>query len=319
MYVSATLGDGGELERAFGRAPIERLPVPAGWDQRSSGRRFFVFAELTEGNVARTLTRTMISDSGKALVIAPSNTMLENSKVTLVPQGMKVFEKGEIEKTLDGFRRTERGVLALANRYDGIDLADDSCRVTVLDGLPSGEHLQERFLIRSLRAGRVLEERLRTRVIQGAGRCTRGLKDHSVVIVLGEDLTRFLQRREIRSALRPETQAELSFGIGNSEVSVGELREAVTSCIAQDSDWQDGAELHIAELRREAHRSLPPPLAPNHSRRAPRTRSRPGGRSGGANSRMRAERPSRWHRPSRTASYPRIAHFGCTLRRLGKI
>jgi hypothetical protein len=216
VYISATLGDGGELERAFGRAPIVRLPVPAGWDQRSSGRRFFVFPELIKGNVARTLTRSLIDGQDKALIIAPSNKLLEASKATLVPEGMTVYGKGQIEKTLDGFRNADRGVLALANRYDGIDLADNSCRMTVLDGQPMGAHLQERFLINSLRAGRVLEERLRTRVIQGAGRCTRGLKDHSVVVILGEDLTRFLQRREVRAALRPETQAEIAFGITNS-------------------------------------------------------------------------------------------------------
>ena len=43
LYISATLGEGGELERAFGRARIERIPVPQGWDQRASGRRFFSF------------------------------------------------------------------------------------------------------------------------------------------------------------------------------------------------------------------------------------------------------------------------------------
>jgi hypothetical protein len=257
VYISATLGDGGELERAFGRAPIKRLPVPAGWDQRASGRRFFVFPELIRGVEARSVARAIISHAGKALVIAPSDRSLEASKVMLVPEGVEAFGKGDVEQSLDDFRRAPRGVLALANRYDGIDLADESCRVTVLDGLPSGEHLQERFLIRSLRAGRVLEERLRTRVIQGAGRCTRGLKDHSAVIILGDDLTRFLQRMEIISALRPETQAEISFGISNSEVTEVELRTAVTSFLAQDDEWQDEAEPFIAELRREAERTLP--------------------------------------------------------------
>jgi hypothetical protein len=257
VYISATLGDGGELERAFGRAPIDRLPVPAGWDQRGSGRRFFVFPELIRSVEARSLAKAVISEAGKALVIAPSERRLEQSKVTLVPPGVEVFGKGDIEQSLDGFRRAPRGVLALANRYDGLDLADDSCRLTVLDGLPSGQHLQERFLVRSLRAGRVLEERLRTRVVQGAGRCTRGLKDHSAVIVLGDDLTRFLQRPEVLAALRPETQAEISFGTTNSEVSETELRAAVRSFMSQDDEWQNYAEPFLAELRRESHRRLP--------------------------------------------------------------
>jgi Rad3-related DNA helicase len=30
LYMSATLGAGGELERAFGRPPIHRIPIPKG-------------------------------------------------------------------------------------------------------------------------------------------------------------------------------------------------------------------------------------------------------------------------------------------------
>ncbi len=46
LYLSATLGDAGELERAFGRTDIKRVPVPTAWDRTGSGRRFFVFPEL---------------------------------------------------------------------------------------------------------------------------------------------------------------------------------------------------------------------------------------------------------------------------------
>jgi DEAD/DEAH box helicase len=258
LYVSATLGEGGELERAFGRAPITRLPVPAGWDRRGSGRRFVIFPELIRGVEPRSLTRALVAEVGKALLIAPSTRRLEKSTSELVPGDVPVFSKGDIERTLQTFGEAPKGVLALANRYDGIDLADDRCRVTILDGAPSGEHLQERFLVTSLRAGRVLEERLRTRVVQGAGRSTRGLSDYSLVVVLGDDLTRFLSRTEVRRALRPEAQAEITFGMNNSEVTEEELRDFVRSFIAQDDAWQHKAEPEIADLRREAVTSSPP-------------------------------------------------------------
>jgi hypothetical protein len=48
LYLSATLGDGGELERAFGRSSIVRLALPATSPAPRSGRRFFVFPELAE-------------------------------------------------------------------------------------------------------------------------------------------------------------------------------------------------------------------------------------------------------------------------------
>lgn len=258
IYISATLGYGGELERAFGRSPIARLPVPSGWDQRGSGRRFFVFPELIRDVEPRSIVKAVIAESKKAIVLSPSNSGIEASKSDLIPTNISVFEKDQIETTLDHFRESDEGVLVLANRYDGIDLADHSCRVTVLDSLPTGQHLLERFLVDSLRVGRVLEERLRTRVIQGAGRCTRGLNDYSVVLILGTSLTRFLHRTEIREALLPETQAEIAFGMENSQVSERELREMIQSCLCQDGDWQDLAEPQFARLRQNYSRRMPP-------------------------------------------------------------
>jgi hypothetical protein len=46
LYLSATLGDAGELERAFGRTGIARVAVPPAWDRAGSGRRFFIFPDL---------------------------------------------------------------------------------------------------------------------------------------------------------------------------------------------------------------------------------------------------------------------------------
>ncbi len=37
LYMSATLGEAGELERGFGRTRIDRIPVPAGWDKQGTG------------------------------------------------------------------------------------------------------------------------------------------------------------------------------------------------------------------------------------------------------------------------------------------
>jgi hypothetical protein len=45
IFMSATLGAGGDLERLTGRSNIKRLPIPEGWDRQGIGRRFFVFPE----------------------------------------------------------------------------------------------------------------------------------------------------------------------------------------------------------------------------------------------------------------------------------
>jgi len=261
VYISATLGEGGELERAFGRELIKRVPIPPGWEERASGRRFFLFPDLVQDVESSSLVKELIRLAGKALVISPSDRQLKLRLESIVPDDVPIVQEATPAGSVERFRSEARGVVGLANRYDGIDLADDACRITVLDGLPAGEHLQERFLVRSIRASRVLEERLRTRVMQGAGRSTRGLQDHSIVVVLGDDITRFLQKREVQRALRAEPQAEVQFGIENSNYSQEEITEIVASFLAQDDDWRTDAEDAIAEAKHEAERVLPPGTA----------------------------------------------------------
>jgi hypothetical protein len=77
------------------------------------------------------------------------------------------------------------------------------------------------------------------------------------VVVLGEDLARFLGRREALFALPPELQAEVQFGIDNSEVGEAELLEFARAFLIQDDLWQTEAEPALADLRRQAIVNLP--------------------------------------------------------------
>jgi hypothetical protein len=66
---------------------------------------------------------------------------------------MPVWQPEEFAAAPEEFAAAPAGVLALANRYDGIDLPDEACRLVIIAGLPVSMHLQERFLHESARAG----------------------------------------------------------------------------------------------------------------------------------------------------------------------
>lgn len=257
IYMSATLGQGGELERAFGVNRIERLPVPEGWDEHGSGRRFFLFPNASlEPDAVDAFIVEALEHGEKALVIAPSNAELDRFAQDAVPDNMPVIRSGDADQDYETFSNAHRAVLLLANRYDGIDLPDDVCRLILLSGLPAATHLQERFLYDRLRARRVLAERIRTRVTQGAGRCTRNPQDFAAVIMRGERLVDFCARDENRRTLHPELQAEFAFGLDNSEDG-RDLIALLDSFLAQDQDWQN-ADADIRARIQDAVRSPAP-------------------------------------------------------------
>jgi hypothetical protein len=257
LYLSATLGHGGELERAFGRSSIARLPLPKDARNPRSGRRYFVFSDLTSGDTAA-IERDITSRAGKALVLAPSTDKAVRTATELNSAGWPVMGKDAIERSLEPFAKADHALLALAGRYDGIDLPDKACRLVILDGLPDASHLQERYMATILRAQIALEERKRTRVAQGAGRATRNPSDHAIVVVRGQELTRYLTNPDTRAALDPDLQAEISFGLENSrDVNAADIASQVQTFLEQGDEWRTGAEPMLTEARRDAERRDP--------------------------------------------------------------
>lgn len=263
VYMSATLGAGGELERAFGRRGIARIPVPDGWEKQGTGRRLFCVPELTDDlagdpEAVAEWVQCEIRRHGRAVLITPDQRTADEMRPNLVPTGVDVIKAEDVEEDLAEFTRKPSGVLLLTNRYDGIDLPNDDCRLVILCELPAQGDLQERFLYSSLGAPEVLQERLRARFAQGAGRATRNSRDYSTVIVLGANLIRFATRGDVQAAMHPEIHAELAFGWENSlETTSAEMTENVSVFLAHDAEWRD-VETDIVAHRDRLVRTDPP-------------------------------------------------------------
>ncbi len=69
IYMSATLGEGGELERLAGVEKIVRLSVLEGWDKQGIGRRFFSFPErCLDEKAALNLALRMMKETSRSIL-----------------------------------------------------------------------------------------------------------------------------------------------------------------------------------------------------------------------------------------------------------
>jgi hypothetical protein len=254
IYMSATLGEGGDLERIFGREGISRIPAPTGWDKQGIGRRFFVFPmRIWDEADSITHALTWISKFKRCLILTPSDRVASQVRRELNDSFSKekyhIFNAEEIEASKKKFTQTTKAVAVLANRYDGIDLIGDECRYLIVHGLPEATNLQERFFISRLGASVLFHVRIRTRVTQAVGRCTRSATDYALVVVIGEKMNNYFLKPENRSHLHPELQAEVEFGIEQSKVTrEDDLSENIDIFISQNNDWKK-ADNHILETR----------------------------------------------------------------------
>ncbi|WP_040726656.1 DEAD/DEAH box helicase family protein [Thiomicrorhabdus sp. Kp2] len=256
IYMSATLGEGGDLERLMGRKKILRLPVPDGWDLQGVGRRFFMFPSLSlkdEDEVK--LRRSLIKKADRSLILVPSDNLKNHISEDIEENlSLEVFSAEDIEKSKQSFVESTGSVAVVANRYDGIDFPGEECRLLFIEGLPKAVNAQERFFMSRMGANLLFNERVQTRVLQAIGRCTRSLEDYSAVVVSGEELPDYLSDRSRRQHFHPELQAELSFGVAQSkDKSILDFEENFALFLENGDEW-DAANQMIVEERNRAEK-----------------------------------------------------------------
>jgi len=260
IYMSATLGAGGDLERTTGRRSIKRLPVPDGWDQQGIGRRLFMFPGLSvEPDRLPDLSTEMMRKAGRSLVLVPSlasaAAVSEQVDKTL---GFPTFDADDLEESKAPFVAETQAVAIVANRYDGIDFPHEDCRLLLVDGQPTAANLQERFIEDRMGGGQILEDRLQTRVLQAIGRCTRSLRDYSAVIVLGPDLTDYLADARRSRHFHPELQAELWFGLDqSSRATYDDFGLDLDTFLANGDEWEAANNIILNERPKFEQEPLP--------------------------------------------------------------
>lgn len=253
IYMSATLGEDGDIERSFGVGKIERLPIPKGWDKKGTGRRLVLFPMLSGRSQPTEILQGVIEQSERSLVLVPSEAV-RSKFAKYLPSDFTILGPQDVEKDMSAFTQMEKAILLLANRYDGIDLPGTDCRMLVIVGRPTGATLLERYFMDRLGATSVLRDRLRTRITQAMGRCTRDEGDFSVVILMGDDLLDWSSTKANVEGMHPELQGEVSFGLENSENrSTDEIVELCQAFLNRSEEWKD-AEQDIQARRNAAQK-----------------------------------------------------------------
>jgi hypothetical protein len=260
IYMSATLGAGGDLERLTGTATIKRLPAPVGFRSNGVGRRFFIFPGLSlEPAACEDLRLKMQGLSGRSVVLTPSSGAAATIQAQIEAQGgFSIFHAEDIEASKADFISKNNAVAIMAGRFDGIDFPDEECRLLCLDGLPKATNAQERFLMTKMSATALFNDRLQTRILQAAGRCTRALQDRSAVFVTGHELLEYLADNRNWAHFHPELQAELAFGVEQSKgVDTASLLDNFKSFLANKNDWSEANASILADAKN--HNQTPYP------------------------------------------------------------
>jgi hypothetical protein len=259
--------------------PIDLIPSFA-----KAKRRFFLSATLIDDSIllkefgvakdatTATIRPPIVGDIGERMVLAPSliDKSLEPeipglckkiaergyNVVILVPSfkagdrwvkaGAIVVPKEDVGATVEKLRASKGNYVVLANRYDGIDLPDDACRVLVLDSVPAGESYYEQHITSVRSDSALVTGRVAQTIEQGLGRGVRSGKDYCVVLLCGSQLVQFVGIKESLNLFSPETKQQFLIGQEIAKLAkqgtgtpVAKLFDLMGKCLKADPGWRN--------------------------------------------------------------------------------
>ena len=233
VYLSATFDQAVDFARAFGKEVVDpiRPNVDAG-----NGERLILFAgKLTEPAQPEEPLVRGAGGIGKVVIAVPSGKKGERW------HGIAGPPPQDFSAAMDAFRKASSGAILLVARYDGIDLPQDTCRQMVLDGVPRGVSLIEKYSWEYLNLQNDLRSKIATRVTQLFGRIIRGRVDHGCFYILSRDLNIWL-RDNRNLALLPDLLAgQVQLGeFVHEQLGIDTVPKAIdlaTQVLGRDEGW----------------------------------------------------------------------------------
>ena len=254
--------------------------------EKWSGEKMILIPSLIHEELNRDsiIVRFSKSNSGRKAGVVAITSSFNKAKAyqdqgSVVAKSENIFE--EVSKLKTGeFSKT----VVVVNRYDGIDLPDDSCRLLIIDSMPYSESLTERYEEECRSNSDLTNIRAAQKIEQGLGRSVRGEKDYSVILIIGDDLVKFLKSTGSNKFFSPQTRNQIDIGLKVSEMAKEEdlkiendyakvILELINQCLKRDDGWKEfykekmdeninestcstGKILEILELERKAEESF---------------------------------------------------------------
>lgn len=242
IYMSATIADDSDIIRTF---DVSEKAVKNALSSRSLAgisERMILIPEFMSfdlgGKVAYTDLFEKIKEYGYGSIVLVSSYKKGDEWKGVAEIARTSGDAEYYIKNLQ--RRNKLGPIVFSNRYDGLDLPGDSCRLLILDGLPYGLSDYEIHQASIFNEGSSITKYIAQRIEQGIGRGARGASDYCVVLLIGNDLSSWIAKKNNFNYLTTATKAQLNMGVEISKEvnSFEDLIELCKQCFDRDKEWQ---------------------------------------------------------------------------------
>lgn len=261
IYMTATLADDSILVTHFGANPDTLREPLTPSTAADLGERMILAPLETHPNVSVVSVQRMLAEKAKrvnVVVVAPSTRRTQMwTDVADV-----IADSESIEATVAALRQGHVGLVVFNNRYDGIDLPGDACRILVIDGVPEAYGALDRVEMLALEHSQAATGRQIQRIEQGMGRGIRSKDDYCVVVLLDHRLTQRIHGEQNLSMFSPGTRAQLEVSQSIAEAledrPFREISVVIDQALDRDSAWVEMSIQALDGLEHEAATNISP-------------------------------------------------------------
>ena len=251
VFMSATITNDSFLVRGLGLKPAT-ITSPLTYDKEKwYGEKMVLVPSLIDPSITRERVITEIAPPASkrkygVVALVPSFSKSEDWKA----KGARVVDKNSIDGGVAGLRAGDFAeALVIVNKYDGIDLPDDSCRILVVDSRPYSESLVDRYIDSCRASSDATLLKLARTIEQGLGRAVRGQRDYCVAMLIGPSLVRAIRTGKSKLQFSDQTREQIELGLEIAELAkeeVGEgvdpysvLNKLIGQSLKRDSGWKE--------------------------------------------------------------------------------
>lgn len=241
IYMSANISDTNEIIRTFGSTPVlVEYPSTSKTLAGVSEKMILTPEKMRLGvsiqNVINPILEDIKNKKLGSIILVPSNAAARewvgHATIATGPEEVEQYVK-LLQKEADP------GPFVFANRYDGVDLPGNACRLLIMSGLPEGTSNFDRFLATALGGSDYIARGIAQKIEQGIGRGARGTSDYCVVFLIGHDLVNWVSIKKNDLYLTNITRAQLKIGnkVSAAISDQNDLVSTVNQCFNRDESW----------------------------------------------------------------------------------
>ncbi|EHK2403125.1 DEAD/DEAH box helicase [Clostridium perfringens] len=268
IFMSATLLDDSSLIRELNITSKAIKNPLVNTSSYNIGERMILIPTLIHNSLKTDRLPKIFSDVNQnKIVLVPSNYKGYTNK--WIENSAELLDSSSINAKIKTLKDDNNSFFVLANRYDGIDLHGDQCRVLIMEGLALSATLYERFLKGVRPNSKIMKIILSQQIEQGIGRSTRSSNDYSVVILTGADLETFILSKENLKYLSAQTRKQIEIGkefvkkldCADEEKAEESMKQVMNAQFTRNPSWIKFHSVKLQQAKQEEFKKLPLELA----------------------------------------------------------